>query len=67
MTNRRAPEDAPLNAAMRARIDRSHDTSRTPAPLETVSIRKPHGGFWVWICVAVFVVCVLATLVLIFG
>lgn len=67
MNDQQRLDGAPLNPPLRKVSDGTHDTSRTAAPLESISIRTPHGGHWAWICLAVFVVCVLVSLVLIFG
>ncbi len=67
MNDQRSLDDPPLNPTLRRGTDATHDTSRTAAPLESISIRKPHGGQWAWICLTVFVACSLVSLVLIFG
>ncbi|MFL1873715.1 hypothetical protein ACIKT0_00550 [Hansschlegelia beijingensis] len=56
-----------LNPSLRSANDGSHDTSRTAAPMESISIRKPHGGGWAWVALAVFILCVVVSVILIFG
>jgi len=67
MNERRPPEDSDVSPAMHATTDRSYDTSRTAAPLESVTVRRPYGGAWAYVGAAVFIICVLVSLVLIFG
>lgn len=50
------PTDAPLNPAMKSRIEKTHDTDHTsPAPFDTVSAREGEGEGWpiVWLVAAV--------------
>ena len=63
----RPAKDSQINAAMRSEIDRSTDTSSTQAPLESISVRKPNSAFWDWVWASVFLVCIAASLVLVFG
>ncbi len=67
MTDRQSRDGPPLNPTLRRGTDGTHDTSRTAAPLESISLRTPHGGHWAWICLGVFVLCVVVSLILIFG
>ncbi|WAJ28164.1 hypothetical protein [Antarcticirhabdus aurantiaca] len=67
MNDRHSLDGPPLNPTLRKVTDGTTDTSRTAAPLESISIRKPHGGYWAWICLAVLVACILVSLVLVFG
>lgn len=65
-SDRDRPSDAPLNPALKSQVDKTYDTSSTPAPLDTTAARENEGEGWPVVWLVVTLVCVALTLYLIF-
>lgn len=67
-TDRDAPVEAPLNAALKQTNETVYDTTRvTPAPIDTASAKEGEGEGWPVVWLVIVVLCVLVTIYILVG